>query len=105
MPKITFVDATDNRRTFDVASGCSVMQAAVENNVGEIEGTCGGMLACATCHVIFDDAWFRKLDPMVSNEAAMLDFAEDVQATSRLGCQIILNADLDGIVVKVTGIP
>jgi len=101
MPKITFVDPAGGERTIEVLPGRSIMQAAVENGIDEIEGTCGGVLACATCHVIVDEAWFDKLDPMVPNEEAMLDFAEDVQPTSRLGCQIILNDKLDGIRVRL----
>lgn len=101
MPKITFVGPGDAERTVEVPPGRSIMQAAVENGIDEIEGTCGGVLACATCHVIVDEAWFSKLDPMVDNEEAMLDFAEDVQPGSRLGCQIVLNGDLDGIRVRL----
>ncbi|MEQ8665950.1 MAG: 2Fe-2S iron-sulfur cluster-binding protein [Rhodospirillales bacterium] len=101
MPKVTFVAPDGSARTVEVAPGRSVMQAAVENGIDEIEGTCGGVLACATCHVIVDDEWFSRLDPMVANEEAMLDFAEDVHPTSRLGCQIILTAGLDGLVVRL----
>lgn len=101
MPSVTFVAPDGSARTVEVPPGRSVMQAAVENGIDEIEGTCGGVLACATCHVIVDEVWFAKLDPMVPNEEAMLDFAENVEPTSRLGCQIILTAALDGIVVRL----
>lgn len=101
MPTVIFVDPSGEERAVEVPSGRSVMQAAVENDIEGIEGTCGGVLACATCHVIVDESWFDKLDPMVANEEAMLDFAEDVQQTSRLGCQIILSPALDGLRVKL----
>lgn len=101
MPKVTFVAPSGAEQTFDAAPGRSVMQVAVENDVDAIEGTCGGVLACATCHVIVDEGWFDKLNPMISNEEAMLDFADGVEPTSRLGCQIILNADLDGLRVRL----
>ena len=104
MPKVTFVSPGGDARTVEVPPGRSVMQAAVENGIDEIEGTCGGVLACATCHVIVDEAWFAKLAAMVPNEEAMLDFAEDVHPTSRLGCQIILNDELDGLVVRLPAV-
>ena len=77
------------------------METAVRNGVPEIEAECGGACACATCHVYVDPAWAAatgKPDPM---EEDMLDFAFEVQPTSRLSCQIKVKAALDGLVVKL----
>ena len=67
----------------------------------DIEGACGGSMACATCHVHVAEAWFDRLDPPSGEEEDMLDFAADLQWNSRLGCQIRLRPDLDGLVVEL----
>ncbi len=66
-----------------------------------LEGTCEGQMACSTCHVIVAREWFDKLEPAVEDEEDMLDLAADVQATSRLSCQILLTEELDGIEVRI----
>ncbi len=66
-----------------------------------LEGTCEGQMACSTCHVIVAREWFDKLDPAVEDEEDMLDLAADVQATSRLSCQILLTEELDGMEVRI----
>ena len=66
-----------------------------------LEGTCEGQMACSTCHVIVGREWFGKLPPAREEEDDMLDLAADVQATSRLACQIMLTDDLDGLEVRI----
>ena len=68
---------------------------------GDMEGACEGSLACSTCHVIVDQEWFPKLEPASEDEEDMLDLAFDLTKTSRLGCQIIMTEDLDGLVVTL----
>jgi len=64
----------------------------------DLEGACGGACACATCHVIIEDEQlFQKLPKASLQEEDMLDLAYDVRSTSRLGCQVMLTKDLDGI--------
>lgn len=66
-----------------------------------LEGACEGSLACSTCHVIVAPEWFDKLEEPTEEEEDMLDLAFGLTHTSRLGCQIILNDDLDGLTVTV----
>ena len=66
-----------------------------------LEGTCEGQMACSTCHVVVAREWFDKLPPAVEEEEDMLDLAAGVTRTSRLSCQIVLTADLDGLEVKI----
>ena len=66
-----------------------------------LEGTCEGQMACSTCHVIVAREWFDKLQPAVEDEEDLLDLAADVQATSRLACQILLTEELDGIEIRM----
>lgn len=68
-----------------------------------LEGTCEGQMACSTCHVVIGDAWFDKLMPASDDEEDMLDLAAGVCRTSRLSCQIVLDAALDGIEVRIPG--
>jgi ferredoxin, 2Fe-2S len=68
-----------------------------------IEGACEGSIACATCHVIVDAAYAGRLGEASAEEEDMLDLAVGVQPTSRLGCQIVLTDDLDGITVRLPG--
>lgn len=64
-----------------------------------VEGTCGGMALCATCHVyVLSD---HPLSEPTDDELAMLDSAFFVRENSRLGCQIKLKDELDGLRVKL----
>jgi len=101
MPKITYVTSDGKNIEVDAEIGSTVMENAVKNSVPGIEAECGGACACATCHVYVDEAWTAATgDPEVMEED-MLDFAYDVQPTSRLSCQIKMAEELDGLVVKV----
>ncbi len=64
-----------------------------------VKGTCGGMALCSTCHVyVLSD---HSLPEMSQNEEDMLDQAFFVEDNSRLGCQIRLTDDLEGLKVKL----
>ena len=100
MPNIIFVTPDGREHIVAVENGATVMEAGRDANLG-IEGTCGGCLSCATCHVIVDTVWFSKIDPPSEDELDMLDLAFGLSETSRLGCQIEMSADLDGLKVAV----
>lgn len=100
MIKVTYIEFNGTERTVQVEEGMSLMEAAVTKLVPGIDGDCGGMCACATCHVHVDPAWIDKLPAMESLEDAMLNLAEGRDALSRLACQIKAAPDLDGIVVR-----
>lgn len=78
-----------------------MLELARAHDIEAIEGTCEGCMACATCHVIVDEAWFAELPPIRPEEDDMLDFADHACATSRLGCQIRVTPALDGLVVHL----
>ncbi len=69
-----------------------------------LEGTCGGQMACSTCHVIVDPVDFARLPAASEEEEDMLDFAEGAVATSRLACQIVLDESLGSLTVRVPAI-
>ncbi|MXP63962.1 2Fe-2S iron-sulfur cluster binding domain-containing protein [Roseomonas sp. M0104] len=100
MPKMTFIERDGTPREVEAPLGLSVLEIAHRHGV-DIEGACEGSLACSTCHVIVDGGWFKKLEEPTEDEEDMLDLAFDLQETSRLGCQIIMTEELDGLVVKL----
>lgn len=80
----------------------SIMQLAHLHGLElELEGTCGGCLACATCHVVVDEEWAEKLDPASEDEEDMLDLVPTPEPTSRLGCQIVISEALSGLKAKI----
>ena len=99
MPKITFIERDGTRRELDVPVGMSVMEVARRHEV-DIEGACEGSLACSTCHVIVDPEWYGRLRE-ASEEEDTLDLAFNRTRTSRLGCQIIITEELDGLTVQL----
>jgi 2Fe-2S ferredoxin len=100
MPKMTFIERDGTRREVEAPLGLSVLEIAHRHGV-DIEGACEGSLACSTCHVIVDSSWFTRLANPTEDEEDMLDLAFDLQETSRLGCQLIMTDELDGLVVKL----
>ena len=100
MPKMTFILKDGSRKEVDAPLGLSVLEIAHRNHIG-IEGACEGSLACSTCHVIVEKEWFDKLGEASEDEEDMLDLAFGLTHTSRLGCQIKMSDELDGLVVKL----
>jgi 2Fe-2S ferredoxin len=101
MAKITYVEFSGKEHVVDVKPGLSVMEGAVKNNIPGIDADCGGACACATCHVYVDEAWKDKTGSQSAMEESMLDFAENVEPTSRLSCQIKVSDELDGLIVRM----
>ena len=100
MPKMTFINKDGQENTVDVPLGLSVLEIAHRNKI-DLEGACEGSLACSTCHVIVDDAYFGRLEEPSEDEDDMLDLAFGLTHTSRLGCQIMVTEELDGLRVTV----
>jgi 2Fe-2S ferredoxin len=101
MPVITYVEHDGAEHRVTLAVGVSLMQGAIANNVPGIDADCGGACACATCHIFIDPAWAERLGERGAMEASMLDFAEGVQETSRLACQIKVADEHDGLIVRL----
>jgi ferredoxin, 2Fe-2S len=100
MPKMTFIERDGTRREVDAPTGLSVLEIAHKHGV-DIEGACEGSLACSTCHVIVEADWYELLKEASEDEEDMLDLAFGLTQTSRLGCQIIMSEELDGLTVKL----
>lgn len=102
MVKVCFIDAHNGRIAAEAADGEHLLGVAQAAGM-PLEGTCEGQMACSTCHVIVAPEWFDKLPPASEDEEDMLDLAAGVTRTSRLSCQIVLTAALDGLEVRIPG--
>jgi 2Fe-2S ferredoxin len=100
MPKMVFIERDGGRREVEAPLGLSVLEVAHRHDI-DIEGACEGSLACSTCHVIIDPEWYELLKEATEDEEDMLDLAFNLSTTSRLGCQIIITEELDGLTVRL----
>lgn len=100
MARIIFVTSSGKRITVEGSEG-SIMELAVENDIEGIDGDCGGVCSCATCHVHVAPDYFMKLEPADAIESDLLEFQDDVDEYSRLACQIEIDEELDGMVLQV----
>jgi len=100
---ITFITANGEKHTAKGKDGDNLLDIVIDQEV-DIDGfgACEGTLACSTCHLIFKQEDFDKLpDEATDEELDMLDLAYELTDTSRLGCQVCMSKDLDGVEVKV----
>lgn len=123
---ITIIDKEGDEHTYEVAKSDNILDIAQENDL-EMEGkmvfpraeksflamlksakrvmtigACGGSCACSTCHVIVEDqTMYDKMPEPDDEENDMLDLAFGLTETSRLGCQVKMTPELDGLRVKL----
>lgn len=97
--KIIFINKGE-KYEFTVPVGTTVLEAAHNNNI-DLEGACEGSLACSTCHVVVDKEFYNLLSEPSEDEEDMLDLAFGLTPTSRLGCQIVMTKELDGLTLVV----
>eukprot|EP00049_Salpingoeca_infusionum_P019482 m.362061 g.362061 ORF g.362061 m.362061 type:complete len:161 (-) comp20072_c0_seq1:179-661(-) len=95
---VVFKDQEGGQQVCHGRIGQTLLDVAIDNDL-DLEGACGGTLACSTCHLILDQQYFDMLDEPDEEEMDMLDLAQDLRDTSRLGCQISLTKQLEGITV------
>lgn len=101
MPRVLFLLRDGGERAVEVPAGTTVLEAAKANDLPMV-GTCGGSMVCATCHVMIDGEDRAKLPAPSEDEEDTLDLAFGVTADSRLGCQIRLTDELEGIRIRLT---
>ena len=97
---ITIIDREEVEHPIEVPTdmNLNVMETAKASDL-PVEGTCGGMALCASCHCyIISD---HELPPASDDEEDMLDQAFFVEENSRLGCQIKIVDNINGLVVKL----
>ena len=101
--KVYFITPTGEEVVVDAPEGLSLLEIAHQNDI-DLEGACEGSLACSTCHIIVDQDWYDKTlnqAEVTEEEEDMLDLAFGLTHTSRLGCQIIMCEELDGLRIKL----
>lgn len=98
--KITFISKDGAQQTFEVAEGDNILDIAQAHNL-DMEGACGGSCACSTCHVIVDPDFYDEIPEPDDDENDMLDLAFGLTETSRLGCQVKMTKELDGVRVAL----
>jgi ferredoxin, 2Fe-2S len=100
MSKVTYVLPNEKGIVVEANDG-NLMSIAVDYGVPGIDGDCGGVGSCGTCHVCVDPDWVAVVGEATDVEKDLLEFHEGATPTSRLGCQVEITAELDGLVVRV----
>lgn len=93
---ITFITKDGTASTIEVAEGDNLLDIAQAHNF-DMEGACGGLCACSTCHIIVDPEFYDEIPEPSDDENDMLDLAFGLTETSRLGCQVVMTKELDGL--------
>lgn len=100
MPHVIFIDRDGQIRKVEAKPGLTLLDIAHQHAI-DVEGACEGSLACSTCHLVIAPDWYGRLKPASEEEEDMLDLASGLTRTSRLGCQIIMEARFDGIEIRL----
>ena len=101
MPQLIVTTREGETSAIDVAEGLTVMEAIRDNGFDELLALCGGCCSCATCHVQVDEEWLDKVPPVSGDEDDLLDSSSHRTAASRLSCQLVFSAALDGLRVTI----
>ncbi|KAG0307683.1 hypothetical protein BGZ98_010102 [Dissophora globulifera] len=98
--KVNFITQDGETVTVEANDGESLLDVARANDL-DVEGACEASLACSTCHLILDEESYNKLEEPSDEENDMLDLAFGLTDTSRLGCQVLMSKELDGLIAKI----
>jgi 2Fe-2S ferredoxin len=101
MPKIVFIEPDGRRREVHATPGISLMETARVHGIAGILALCGGACACATCHLYVGEAGMASLPPPEDMEQGMLESVALPRGDSRLGCQVLVTATMDGLEVTI----
>lgn len=98
MSKVSVIFVSPDGEENQVSGEIGITLLELAQSVGiDIEGACEGNMACSTCHLVVEDDFFGLLPKASEDEEEMLDLASDLRRTSRLGCQVVLTKELDGM--------
>lgn len=97
MPNITYVESNGTEHTVDVEENMNLMEGSTINLLPGIEGMCGGICSCCTCHVYIEDEWADKCNAITDGEDRLLEGSQHRKGSSRLGCQVIVTYEMDGM--------
>ncbi|KAL3936968.1 MAG: hypothetical protein SGBAC_007824 [Bacillariaceae sp.] len=97
---VSFLQPDDTKKDVTARIGESFLQVAHRNHI-DLEGACEGVCACSTCHLIFPMDVYDDLEYPSEDEEDMLDMAFGLTESSRLGCQVLISEEMDGITVEM----
>jgi 2Fe-2S ferredoxin len=100
MTSLIFILRDGTRKSVEAKPGHTFLEIAQSNGL-DVEGACEGSLACSTCHMVIAPDWYGKLPEASEEENDMLDLASGLTRTSRLGCQLIMQKEWDGMEVRL----
>ncbi len=101
MPSLIVVNRSGEERMIEATAGLSIMEILRDNGFDELLALCGGCCSCATCHVYIDPKSSASISDMSEDENDLLDSSDHRDADSRLSCQIIMSAELDGMTIRI----
>jgi 2Fe-2S ferredoxin len=101
MVKVHYICTAGDPVAIDVDEGNSVMEGALLGGVDGIDGICGGTISCGTCHVHITPEWLDLVGKPGESETDLLEGLDDRRPSSRLACQIVARAELDGLTVSI----
>tara|TARA_B110000438_G_C15457333_1_gene497287 strand:+ start:161 stop:493 length:333 start_codon:yes stop_codon:yes gene_type:complete len=98
---INIIDRKNKKHILEGKKGQTLMELIDEHKIANPYGTCCGEPQCGTCHVYVENEWLSKLSEKTEEELIALDNASELKENSRLGCQIDLTAELNGLTVII----
>lgn len=98
--KLTVVTKNESGREIQAIDGAPLVEVLKQNNF-YVPASCGGSMACSTCHVMLDADTYANLPPPSEDEEDVLDMIPQLTATSRLSCQVICRPEMDGGIVTI----
>jgi 2Fe-2S ferredoxin len=101
MPNIVYVEADGTRHEVELEEQMNLMEGATMNLVPGVEGMCGGIASCATCHCYIEGEMAEKLPERGPAELKMLATAKERKDSSRLGCQVLVSWEMEGMEVHL----
>ncbi len=100
MPKIFVKDRDGVEHEVEAKTGLTLMENLRDLDYG-VAAVCGGMCACATCHVYLDQEWFERMPAPQSDEIDLVRDLSTYQPNSRLSCQIRFTPELAGLKLRI----
>lgn len=101
MIRIQFVLPYGGHREVEAEVGETLKDLALRHSLPGIAGECGGVCACATCHVVISPEWFDVVGAPPDFEDEMLMIADNRGIYSRLGCQVEVTTDMNGLELSI----
>lgn len=101
MTKINVTTTDGTKSGFDASNEISLMENLRDNGYDDVIALCGGIMACATCHIYVDKEWINKVGMASPEEAEILEGSGFKKECSRLSCQIKVNQSLDGLSIEL----